>query len=237
MRMTLPMNAGLRLGLRYCEGDGADAVVSSGSVNGVAVVASVVGSDVDSLLAASLELGDVSGELGDESGELGDESGELGDESGELGDESGELGDESGELGDVAGELGDESGELGDVAGELGDVSGEVGDASGEVGGEVVTGLLGAGSLVPPVGVPVGDGVGVGVVPADTGGAWSRIPTISALNAFSWAETSDSEYVVICFPNSVRRPHTSPSACSCSSPGVSSTESTSWLAIAAVMHR
>ncbi len=39
------------------------------------------------------------------------------------------------------------------------------------------------------------------------------------------------------FPNSVNRSQTSASASSCSSPGVSSTDSTSWLAIAAVMHR
>jgi hypothetical protein len=222
--------------LRYWEGDGADAVVSSGSGVGVAVVASVVGSDLDSLLAASLELGDVSGELGGVSGELGCVSGELGGVSGELGDASGELGDASGELGDASGELGDASGELGDASGELGDASGELGDDCGELGGEVVGELLCVGLLVLPVGVPVGDAVGVGVVPAATGGAWLRIPTISALNASSWAETSESEYVVIFFPNSVRRPHTSPSACSCSCPGVSSMESTSWLATAAVMH-
>jgi hypothetical protein len=49
-------------------------------------------------------------------------------------------------------------------------------------------------------------------------------------------EISDSEYVVMDFPNSVRRPQTSPSASSFSSLGFSSTDKTSWLATAAVMH-
>ena len=100
------------------------------------------------------------------------------------------------------------------------------------VGGEPV----GEGSLLPVGGVPVGDAVGGGVVPGATGGALSRIATISALNASSWVEICASVYDVMVFPKWANRPQTSPSASSCSSPGVSSTDSTSWLAIAAVMH-
>ena len=103
--------------------------------------------------------------------------------------------------------------------------------------GDVVGVLVGGGSLLTSVGVPVGDSVGVGVASGNIGGASPRIATISALNASSRVEISESEYVVMLCPNSVNLPQTSPSARNCSSPGVSSTDSTSWLAIAAVMQR
>ena len=88
-----------------------------------------------------------------------------------------------------------------------------------------------------PVGVPVAVPVGEAVaVPGGTGGASSRIATISALNSSSWAEIWASEYAVMLCPNWVSRAQTSPRASSCFCPGVFSTDSTSWLAIAAVMH-
>jgi len=95
---------------------------------------------------------------------------------------------------------------------------------------------VGEGALLSVGGVPVGDAVGGGVVPGTTGGAVSRIATISALNASSWVEICVSVYDVIVFPKWANRPQTSPSASSCCLPGSSSTDSTSWLAIAAVMH-
>ena len=60
---------------------------------------------------------------------------------------------------------------------------------------------------------------------------------ISALNSSNWAEISASEYDVMDCPNSIRWFQTAPSANSCSCPGVFPTDSTSWLAIAAVMQR
>jgi hypothetical protein len=70
-----------------------------------------------------------------------------------------------------------------------------------------------------------------------TGGASSRMATISALKSSSRAVISVSEYAVISWAKAMSLPHTSPSACSCSSPGSLATDSTSWLAIAAVMQR
>jgi hypothetical protein len=113
-----------------------------------------------------------------------------------------------------------------------------LGELSVEVG-ELVDGPLDAPvgdvSVLPSVPPPGGDGVDV--VPDDTGGASWRIATISDLKASSCVAISGTEYDVMFLPNSVSRPHTSPSASSCSAPGVSSTDSTSWLAIAAVMQR
>src|SRR4029079_17965932 len=94
---------------------------------------------------------------------------------------------------------------------------------------------VGEGALLSVGVVPVGDAVG-GVVPGTTAGAVSRIATISALNVSSWVEICASVYDVMVRPKWANRPQTSPSASSCSLPGSSSTDSTSWLAIAAVMH-
>jgi hypothetical protein len=142
-------------------------------------------------------------------------------------------------LGDVDGELsGDVDGGLsGDVDGELlGDVEDELlGDVADGVGGELLGGVVEEGTLLPSVGVPVGDGTGG--VPGSSGGASPRIATISALNASSLTEISESEYAVMVFPSVVSRSQTSPSESSCSLLGVSSTDSTSWLARAAVMQR
>jgi hypothetical protein len=116
----------------------------------------------------------------------------------------------------------------GDVAGGGSEV-GAAGDASVDVvpvgllddvvpvGGLVGVALVGDGSLLPVLGVPVGvaDGVGlVDVPPAGAGGASSRIATISALNSSSWAEIWASEYAVMSCPNWVSRAQTSPSASS-----------------------
>jgi hypothetical protein len=111
----------------------------------------------------------------------------------------------SGELvGDVVGVL------VGDVVGVL--VGDEVGVLVGDVVDAVVGVLVGGGSLLTSVGVPVGDSVGAGVASGSIGGASPRIATISALNASSRVEISESEYVVMLFPNSVNLPQTSPSA-------------------------
>ena len=59
---------------------------------------------------------------------------------------------------------------------------------------------VGEGALLSVGGVPVGDAVGGGVVPGTTGGAVSRIATISALNASSWVEICASEYDVMVLP-------------------------------------
>src|SRR4051794_30952617 len=160
----------------YGEGDGAVAVLTSGSGAGVAVVVSGVGSGVDSLLDASLGesvedvlrdvvLGLVGGsaELGEVSGELVDGSGELAEVSGELGEDVGTLDEDAGGLVDVVGEL------LGEVVCGLVGVSAE---------------LLGEGSPLPPVGVALEVGVGVGVLGRAGGASW-RIATISPLNASS----------------------------------------------------
>jgi hypothetical protein len=199
------------------------ALVCSG--DGVAVAVSGAGSDVGSVVGVWLWinalLGDVDGELsGDVDGGLsGDVDGEL---SGDV--DGGLSGDVDGELsGDVDGEL------LGDVEGEL------LGDVADGVGGELLGGVVEEGTLLPSVGVPVGDGTGG--VPGSSGGASPRIATISALNASSRTEISASEYAVMVFPSVVSRSQTSPSESSCSLLGVSSTDSTSWLARAAVMQR
>ena len=95
---------------------------------------------------------------------------------------------------------------------------------------------VGEGALLSAGGAPVGDAVGFDVS-GTAGGALWRIATISALKPSSWVEICASEYAVMFLPNLASRPQTSPSERSCSLPGVSSTDSTSWLAIAAVMHR
>jgi hypothetical protein len=88
-----------------------------------------------------------------------------------------------------------------------------------------------------PVVSPDDGGVAPGAVLGSTGGASSRIAMISDLNESNCAAISASEYDVMDCPNSIRRFHTAARASSCSCPGVSSTDSTSWLAIAAVMQR
>ena len=140
----------------------------------------------------------------------------------------------------LVGAVGDS--EVGDSVGSTGVVIslgvGELdGDGVAEPVGDGVGDPVGAGSLLLPDGVVAGDGVEVWDVPDGTGGASPRIVRISALNSSSWATTSARVNDVMLFPNSVSLSHTAPSASSCSSPGVSSTDSTSWLAIAAVMQR
>ena len=143
----------------------------------------------------------------------------------------------------------DDSGAVGlGCAGEVVDV---VGPCDVVVDG--VPGCVEAGSVVSwPVGAGAGtpagepDDVGSSTAPAErdavasgelsTGGALPRMATIWDLNASSWASISARERDVIVLANWRSWFHTSPSARSSSSPGSSSTESTSWLAMAAVMH-
>jgi hypothetical protein len=136
-------------------------------------------------------------------------------------------------VGSVVGSLGLGSVVVGSVLG-LGSLElGSLGPAG--LSGEVVGEPAGGGSLVPGAGAPLCDAVCVDV--GTTGGASPRIATISAWNASSWVEISTSENAVMVFPNSANLFQTSLSASSCSSPGVSFTESTSWLASAAVTQR
>lgn len=132
--------------------------------------------------------------------------------------------------------VGDDDGE-GDVVSVV--VSEDVSSGLGDVVGEV--------SLVSSVGDSVGLSVGLSVGEGDgevvddsvvplTGGAEPRIAVISVLNSSSRVAMSEREYDVMDVANSVNRVHTSPSAKSCWSSGVSPTDSTSWLAMAAVMH-
>lgn len=195
-----------------------------GSGDSGAVVVSLAGSGAGSVPVAWLALGESLGGVG--VGLLSDVAGELlaGAEAELLGGAEEEL------LGDVGAELlgGAEVELLGD------EEDGLLGGAEAVLLGDVDDEALGAGPL-PSAGVPVGEGVGV--VPDSAGGASPRIAMMSALNASSRSETSESELAVIRLPNWVSRFQTSPSARSCSCLGDSSTEITSWLAIAAVMHR
>jgi hypothetical protein len=173
--------------------------------------------------------------------------------------EVGAVGESLGEaLGELGGSLGDGGGSLGDVLGDgLGDplvepVGESVGDSVGE--GDVEGPVVGGGD--PVVGCPVGDGesvdpgvgdddpVAVGDGPpvpvaevvgwGPTGGAAPRIATISLWKVSSCSMISVIEYDVIEAANARSWFQTAPRATSCSSPG-SWTDSTSWLAIAAVM--
>jgi hypothetical protein len=199
-------------------------VTGLGSGESEAVVVSLAGSGVGSVLVAWLALGGSLGGVG--VGLLSDVAGEL------LGDVGAELlgGAEAVLLGDVGAEL------LGGAEVELlgGGEDGLLGGAEAALLGDVDDEAPDAGPL-PSAGVPVGDGVGV--APDGTGGALPRIAMMSALNASSRSETSESELAVICLPNWVSWFQTSPRARSCSFLGDSSTDSTSWLAIAAVMQR
>lgn len=145
----------------------------------------------------------------------------------------------AGSAGDGAGEVAGDSSVDGaeDSSGDGAGGGGVVLPAVGEGGGGVVVVVGDGGTLAPSVGA---DEV---VVVVDV--LWSdsavdsspRIATISALKVSRRAATSASGYEVIERANSVSRPQTSLSACSSSSPGSPSTESTSWLAMAAVMQR
>jgi hypothetical protein len=174
---------------------------------------------------------------------------EVADGDGAVGDP---LGDALGDVGDSLGVLGRPLGDgLADaLGGSVGEPVGD-GDADGSV-------ELGVGE--PAVGCPVGDGglcVEPGVGDEDPGGAvdeepplagtvvlgWispagaaARIATISLWTVSSCSMIWVTEYEVIVAANSKSWFQTAPRARSCSSPGCSSTVSTSWLAIAAVMH-
>lgn len=146
---------------------------------------------------------------------------------------------------------GDEVGDGLDVADDDGCVAEEVrvGDGEADVAVAVADWLavavaVAVGSAVPGVGeadpLPTAcedDADGLAVLLGSPTGSAYRMPTISDLKVSSWSEISISEYDVIDCANLINRFHTSASACSCSSPGVSSTDSTSWLAMAAVMQR
>lgn len=151
----------------------------------------------------------------------------------------GGAGDAGGAVGDVAGVVGSAVG-VGDVPPEVGVPGGVALDEPAGDGVVLLGGADGDGELLPEglrVGDAVGDADGDAVCEGCRVGASSRIATISALNPSSWAEISASEYDVMVCPNSVSRSQTSARATSCSSLGVWFTEKTSWLAMAAVMHR
>lgn len=126
------------------------------------------------------------------------------------------------------------------------------GDVVVSVGGGGVVVVLGLGDVVVGlsevvvvgvdvvVGSVVWSGVGLGgllvVVPEACAGV-PRIATIWSWTEVSFTLTSSSEYDVIVRPNSIRSCHTACRASCFCSPGASSTDRTSWLANAAVMHR
>jgi hypothetical protein len=118
---------------------------------------------------------------------------------------------------------------------------GEVGVV--EVGGDGTAVVVGAGEVGTGLVVDVVESLGPSVGDVEDVacgsivGASPMMVVISLLNASSWAVISLRLYAEMPRANSSRRVHTSPSARSSSSPGSPATVSTSWLAIAAVMHR
>ena len=170
----------------------------------------------------------------------------LGDGEGDGADDVVPVGDGDGVavvglgVGDVVVELGLDVGDvLGDSVGEPAGESVGLEDSVGLAESDGVAESVGSGVCDPGPGDGDVDPPGLGETSSEglgsISGAWARIRRISSLKASSRALMSEIEYVWIEPANWIRRPQTAASASSCSSPGASWTESTSWLAMAAVM--